>query len=209
MKNKGFCIAILSCCLLFTGCGNETSSTEGSSEESTVSATSLTETTSEVSTSISTSETSIEESTSAEDEVTPISQTINIVPTDFFTSYGDDLIDFSGVKMNVLDILKTTKNDNEVAQFSSSKRRDAGCMTTAQPYSGIKKIVISQLETGFDGFISVSVSDDGISYEAVSDDETASAFEYSFDITGAKYFKIANASADYALYLTSIALSVD
>lgn len=212
MNKKFFSAVILSCSLLFTSCGDENSVSSQNSEEvsSVTSSAEIESETSEIS-SVE-EETSIieEESTSAEElTATPVENKVDIVPTDFFTSYGDDVIDFSGVEMNVLNVLKTTKSDTEVAQFSSSKRRDAGCMTTTKLYSGITSVVISQLESGYDGFVTFSASKDGVNYTEVEDSETESDFEYTFNLEGSNFFKITDGSSDYALYLTSIVFNVD
>ena len=215
MKKKLISAAVLSCCLLFTSCGDETSLASEISEEST-SVFSSEETESE-SIEVTSEEDEIEEeSTSVEEEEvepTAITESIEISPSTFSTSYGDENIDFSGVELHVLNILYINKKINDistpVAQFSSSKSRDAGCMTTTKPYTGINSIIISQAETGFDGYISVLTSTDGVTYTEVTDSETESTFEYSFDLDGATYFKITDGSSQYALYLTSITLSVD
>jgi len=210
MKKKLISAAILSCCLLFTSCGDDASLASETSEEST-SFFSTEEVESE-----SIEVTSEEESTSVgeEVEVTPITESVEILPSNFNTGYGDEAVDFSGVEMNVLNILydddkKINDIPTPVAQFSSGKSRDAGCLTTTKPYSGINSINITQIETGYDGFISVFTSTDGATYTEVTDSETESAFEYSFDLGGATYFKIINGSSTYALYVISITLSVD
>jgi len=133
MKRKLISAAILSCCLLFTSCGEETSIVSELSNEPT-STFSSEKIESEL---IDT--TAIDESTSVEEEEvepTAITESIEIDPSSFFggTSYREDVIDFSGVEMNILNILFKNKTINDVptpvAQFSSSESRDAGCMTT-------------------------------------------------------------------------------
>jgi len=215
MKKKLISAAVLSCCLLFTSCGDEMSIASEISEKST-SVFSSEETESE-SIEVTSEEDEVEEeSTSLEEEEvepTAITESIEIIPINFTTSYVDDDDDFSGVELHVFNVLYKNKTINDVAtpvaQFKSNKTGDAGCLTTTKPYTGINSIIISQAETGYDGYISVLTSTDGVTYTEVTDSETESTFEYSFDLDGATYFKITNGSSTYALYLTSITLSVD
>jgi len=214
MKKKLFSAVILSCCLLFAGCNEESSAISNSPVDDSTIATSVssnsntdeissqdTETSIEVSEEIS----SIPEENSSSTEAT---ESVTIGPDLFNFNYGDEIMDLAGYEFNVLNVKSGEKSGYPVIQFSSGKKRDAGCLTTTKAYSGIRNISISQLETGYDGFVSFFTSDDGETFTEIEDIETESAYEYSFNIEDSKYIKIVNGSNDYAMYLNSIVLTV-
>jgi len=135
-----------------------------------------------------------------------VSEDIQITYVDFNTGYSDEVVNISGLDLQVTNIMQNVSDST--IQFSSSAKRDAGKMVTATSCSAISTITIDQSVTGYDGTLSVKTSADGITYTALVDQETETDNIFEYNLDGATYFEISNASSTHALYLNSISIDL-
>jgi len=135
-----------------------------------------------------------------------VSEDIEITSADFNKSYSDEVMNISGLDLQVTNIMQNVQ-DNTI-QFSSSKKREAGKMVTATKCSAIKTITIEQSLNGYDGELSVKTSTDGVTYTALEDQETETDNLFQFNLDGATYFEISNASATFAMDINSISIDL-